>query len=97
MTSRDGVGDASASRHRPSLTCYPDGPVLVRGEIDLYGPDGTVLPRRRRTVALCRCGHSALAPWCDGTHKLVGSASRRRRTAAAGAEVDDGEPGADED
>jgi CDGSH-type Zn-finger protein len=89
VTSRDGTGDAPASRHRPSLTCYPDGPVLVRGDIDLYGPDGTVLPRRRRTVALCRCGHSALAPWCDGTHKLVGVATRRRR--GTGAEVSDDE------
>ncbi len=71
MSSADARSDAGTPRNRPSITCYPDGPVLVRGEIDLYGPDGNVLPRRRRTVALCRCGHSALAPWCDGTHKLL--------------------------
>lgn len=67
------------ARDRPTLTCYPDGPVLIRGDVDVLGPDGEILPRRRRTVALCRCGHSALGVWCDGTHKLLrGRAGRRR-------------------
>ncbi|WP_238432620.1 CDGSH iron-sulfur domain-containing protein [Micromonospora tarensis] len=26
---------------------------------------------RRGTVALCRCGKSALKPFCDGTHKAI--------------------------
>ncbi|OZB76819.1 MAG: hypothetical protein B7X41_21550 [Microbacterium sp. 14-71-5] len=34
--------------------------------------DGTPIPRRRRTVALCRCGLSAIKPFCDGTHKAAG-------------------------
>jgi len=28
------------------------------------------VPRNRQTLALCRCGKSRLAPFCDGTHKL---------------------------
>jgi CDGSH-type Zn-finger protein len=54
------------------VTPYPDGPLLVRGDVDILGPDGTPLPRRRRTVALCRCGLSALKPFCDGSHKPAG-------------------------
>ena len=45
--------------------------MLLRGDVEIVGADGTPLPRRRRTVALCRCGSSALMPLCDGTHKLV--------------------------
>jgi CDGSH-type Zn-finger protein len=44
----------------------------VRGDVDIVGLDGTVLPRRRRTIALCRCGFSALKPFCDGSHKAAG-------------------------
>ena len=57
---------------QPSITPYPDGPLIVRGDVRLVGPDGAPLPRTRRTVALCRCGVSAIKPYCDGTHKLVG-------------------------
>lgn len=45
--------------------------MLIRGDVELRQPDGTPLPRRRRTVAICRCGHSGLMPFCDGTHKVV--------------------------
>jgi CDGSH-type Zn-finger protein len=50
----------------------PDGPLLVRGAFEVVDPDGAVLPRTRRTVALCRCGASVLKPYCDGSHKLIG-------------------------
>jgi CDGSH-type Zn-finger protein len=52
--------------------------MLVRGEVQIVNSDGTALPRRRRTIALCRCGSSGLMPLCDGTHKLVGKAGRHR-------------------
>jgi len=54
------------------LVAYPDGPFLLRGDVRIVGPDGQELPRRRRTVALCRCGKSTLKPYCDGTHKIIG-------------------------
>ena len=53
------------------ITIYPDGPILVRGTFEITDVDGTPIPTRRRVVALCRCGRSALAPLCDGTHKAV--------------------------
>jgi CDGSH-type Zn-finger protein len=54
------------------VTPCPDGPLLVRGDVTVLGGDGKPLPRRRQTVALCRCGYSAIKPWCDGSHKAVG-------------------------
>ena len=36
---------------------------------------GAPVPRRRATVALCRCGASAIKPYCDGTHKAIGFAA----------------------
>ncbi|MFB7250190.1 CDGSH iron-sulfur domain-containing protein [Microbacterium sp. NPDC056234] len=57
---------------RVSITPYPDGPLLVRGDVDLRTPDGEPVQRNRRTVALCRCGLSAIKPFCDGTHKAAG-------------------------
>ncbi|MBH0084197.1 CDGSH iron-sulfur domain-containing protein [Salinibacterium sp. SWN167] len=48
-----------------------DGPLLVRGTINLRSSDGEPIPQSRRTVALCRCGVSDIKPFCDGTHKLV--------------------------
>ena len=66
-------GPREAGRGEPVVvTAYPDGPLLVRGDVDIVGPDGTVVPRRRKTVALCRCGLSALKPFCDGSHKAAG-------------------------
>jgi len=53
------------------LTCYRDGPLLVRGPFQLVDQDGNAIETRRRTIALCRCGKSRIRPFCDGTHKAV--------------------------
>lgn len=78
---------ATGSGRDAQITIYPDGPMLVRGEVEILTADGSPLPQRRRTVALCRCGHSGLMPLCDGTHKLVWKPGRdsavSRRLAAA--------------
>jgi len=50
---------------------YEDGPLLVRGSFVLQTPDGERIEPGRRTVALCRCGKSAVKPFCDGTHKAI--------------------------
>ena len=62
----------SADHEPATITPYPDGPLLVRGEVELHTADGTPIASHRRTVALCRCGLSALKPFCDGTHKPAG-------------------------
>lgn len=65
----------SAAAHRDRtvrITACPNGPLLVRGDVEILGADGEPVASPRRTVALCRCGISAIKPWCDGTHKLSG-------------------------
>lgn len=52
------------------IRAYPDGPLLVRGDFELLDENGDPLPASRRTVALCRCGRTAIPPLCDGTHTL---------------------------
>ncbi|MFB9314600.1 CDGSH iron-sulfur domain-containing protein [Nocardioides plantarum] len=49
----------------------PGGPMIVRGAVVVQGADGTDHASHRGVSAVCRCGKSALAPWCDGTHKLL--------------------------
>lgn len=61
----------SSADHPVSVTVCGDGPLLVRGAASVTGPDGDTIIPHRRTFALCRCGSSAIKPWCDGTHKLV--------------------------
>jgi CDGSH-type Zn-finger protein len=42
--------------------------MLVRGPVTLLDASGALIDPRRETFALCRCGRSALRPFCDGTH-----------------------------
>ena len=44
---------------------------MLRGAVAILGDDGAEVPMRRGTVALCRCGKSGIAPWCDGTHRVL--------------------------
>jgi CDGSH-type Zn-finger protein len=72
-------------RHEPGavIVPYEDGPLLVRGNFVLQTPDGTPIDPGRATVALCRCGRSAIKPFCDGTHKAVRFRARTGREPAA--------------
>lgn len=45
--------------------------MLVYGPCEVETEDGTVHPSTRPVSAVCRCGHTARAPWCDGTHRLL--------------------------
>ena len=61
----------AAQDNTVSITACPDGPLLVRGSFEILTPSGEVIPPRRKTVALCRCGISVLKPFCDGSHKAI--------------------------
>ena len=50
-----------------------DGPLQVKGECQVEDAQGNAIPGKGGdTIFLCRCGHSATKPFCDGTHKKVG-------------------------
>jgi CDGSH-type Zn-finger protein len=46
-----------------------EGPLWVRGGIQVEGADGFLYKRRNR-VTLCRCGKSKLMPFCDASHAI---------------------------
>ena len=63
-----------------TITVYPDGPLIVRGDVQIRSLDGQVVQTSSRSVALCRCGRSALKPLCDGSHKVARSGAGRSGT-----------------
>lgn len=48
-----------------------NGPYLIAGTARFTDANGNIKETEGKTVALCRCGHSANKPLCDGTHKKV--------------------------
>lgn len=54
----------------------PNGPYRVSGRFRLVDIDGNEFPLPEgwdpdRPIVLCRCGHSAIKPFCDSTHKSI--------------------------
>jgi CDGSH-type Zn-finger protein/ferredoxin len=62
---------ACASAAEVSIRPELNGPYLVMNLPELTNSKGETL-RTRPVVALCRCGGSALKPYCDGTHARIG-------------------------
>lgn len=56
------------------ITCRPNGPFLVEGPVNLIDSAGNSIPLdpNKKVFALCRCGHSASKPFCDGSHGRCG-------------------------
>ncbi len=46
-----------------------NGPLLVNGPFRLKDAEGKSIETKSEAVALCRCGHSANKPFCDGAHQ----------------------------
>lgn len=50
-----------------------NGPLLIDGDdVQLIDNEGNAFSDLRRPLALCRCGHSANKPFCDGAHAREG-------------------------
>ncbi len=59
-----------------TITVKPNGSLRVAGPFRLVDAEGNVfeLPEGwdpDREVTLCRCGQSAIKPFCDSTHKSI--------------------------
>jgi CDGSH-type Zn-finger protein len=57
------------------ITVNHNGSIRIEGDFEIVDPLGNPFGLAGRTVvSLCRCGHSANKPFCDGSHKTSGFA-----------------------
>jgi CDGSH-type Zn-finger protein len=67
-----GVGGTPVEPDLPAeVGIIDDGPLFVTGGVTINRADGQPLETRNR-VTLCRCGQSAIKPFCDGSHTKAG-------------------------
>ena len=59
------------------------GPIPVSFRIIDHEGCEFALPTGKRAVALCRCGHSARRPFCDGSHRAAGFRAAETASRAA--------------
>jgi CDGSH-type Zn-finger protein len=59
---------------RVEIKVRKNGSLLVTGDFTLVDHEGReiVRPVGKPNTSLCRCGHSAKKPFCDGTHRSIG-------------------------
>jgi CDGSH-type Zn-finger protein len=69
-----------------TIRCRENGPYLVQGPLKIVDHLGNefVIPPGKDSVALCRCGHSANRPFCDGSHRGCGFVAGETAPPAAG-------------
>ncbi len=53
------------------ITVKANAMLSVSGPVTIFSRSGESVTTRMR-AALCRCGHSAKKPFCDGSHKKMG-------------------------
>lgn len=68
----NGIAEAPDSAE---VRAAPGGPLYIRGETRVETEDGRVIAEGIR-MALCRCGATRNAPFCDGSHREVGFRDR---------------------
>lgn len=62
-----------------TVTVRDNGNLRISGSFRIVDAAGNVYPvESDRPVFLCRCGHSANKPFCDGSHSRVGFQSVAR-------------------
>jgi CDGSH-type Zn-finger protein len=74
------------ARMSVTIRMRPNGPLLIEGPVVILDANGNAFPINpdKPAVALCRCGHSANKPFCDGSHKTCGFQSVERAPSGGG-------------
>ena len=68
-----------------TITVRDNGNLRISGSFEIVDAAGNVFPvEPGRPVFLCRCGHSATKPFCDGSHSRAGFQSVVRAPMAEG-------------
>lgn len=58
---------------KTKITINNNGSIRIEGDVELLDPQGNAYGLGGRSIiSLCRCGHSANKPFCDGSHKAHG-------------------------
>jgi len=70
FTRHDGAGNEQPDE-QVTITLMPDGPLYVRGDLEIRTVDGTPI-RRDVRAALCRCGRAHAMPFCDNRCRTTG-------------------------
>jgi CDGSH-type Zn-finger protein len=56
-----------------TISAKKNGPFRVEGPVRLLDGDGKEYDLTGKAgISLCRCGHSANKPFCDGSHNKAG-------------------------
>ncbi len=63
------AAEPGAAAEATSIRVLPGGPLLISGAFDVVGEDGAPL-RCGTKAALCRCGKTGNAPFCNGAHSV---------------------------
>ena len=54
---------------RVKITVKDNGSLRVEGDFAIVDVEGQEIAHEGSAISLCRCGHSANKPFCDGSHK----------------------------
>ena len=58
-----------SDEQKVKITVKDNGSLRVEGDFTILDVEGNEIPHEGPVAGLCRCGHSANKPFCDGSHK----------------------------
>ena len=58
-----------SDEQKVKITVKDNGSLRVEGDFTIVDVEGNEIPHEGPAAGLCRCGHPANKPFCDGSHK----------------------------